>query len=78
MVGYTFKARFVEPIKLGTKRQTIRAPDDFTLVPYRGKPMADSPRYKMLGNSMAVNVMQWIGGRIDLVRGVMEEGDDTD
>jgi DNA (cytosine-5)-methyltransferase 1 len=40
-------------------------PDDFTLVPgLRGKPMADGPRYKMLGNSMAVNVMAWIGERI--------------
>lgn len=26
MVAYSFKARFVEPIRLGTKRQTIRAP----------------------------------------------------
>jgi len=40
-------------------------PDDYTLVPNpRGKPMADGPRYRMLGNSMAVNVMRWIGDRI--------------
>jgi len=39
-------------------------PDDFTLVPYRGRMMADGPRYKMLGNSMAVPVMRWIGERI--------------
>lgn len=32
--------------------------------PYNGKPAADGPRYKALGNSMAVNVMAWIGGRI--------------
>lgn len=39
-------------------------PDDYTLVANRGKPMADAPRYKALGNSMAVPVMRWIGERI--------------
>ncbi len=40
-------------------------PDDWTDIPYRGKPHApDSARYKALGNSMAVPVMQWIGKRI--------------
>lgn len=39
-------------------------PDDYTLVEYRKKPAADGPRYKSLGNSMAVNVMSWIGQRI--------------
>ena len=43
-------------------------PDDYTLIPYRGKPVADGPRYKALGNSMAVPVMAWIGRRIELVR----------
>jgi DNA (cytosine-5)-methyltransferase 1 len=42
-------------------------PDDYTLIPYRGKPAADGPRYKALGNSMAVPVMRWIGRRIQLV-----------
>lgn len=41
-------------------------PDDYTLVPHRGKPAADGNRYKALGNSMAVNVMRWIGERIAL------------
>ena len=36
-------------------------------VPYRGKPAADGPRYKALGNSMAVPVMRWIGQRIAMV-----------
>jgi len=40
-------------------------PDGYTQVPHRGKPMADGPRYKMLGNSMAVPCMAWIGRRID-------------
>lgn len=46
-------------------------PDDYTLIPYRGKPAADcadGPRYKALGNSMAVPVMRWIGERIQLYR----------
>jgi DNA (cytosine-5)-methyltransferase 1 len=42
-------------------------PDDYTLIPYRGKPAADGPRYKALGNSMAVPVMRWIGERIQMV-----------
>ena len=44
-------------------------PDGWTEIPYRGKEAKDcpmSPRYKALGNSMAVPVMQWIGERIDL------------
>ena len=38
------------------------------LIPWRGKPAdqcPDGPRYKALGNSMAVPVMRWIGRRID-------------
>lgn len=39
--------------------------DGWTDVPYKGKDHApDSPRYKALGNSMAVPVMRWIGRRI--------------
>lgn len=40
-------------------------PDDWTLVPYRGKPAADGPRYKALGNSMAVPCMAFLGRRIN-------------
>jgi len=42
-------------------------PDDYTLVEYRKKPAADGPRYRALGNSMAVPVMRWIGERIQQV-----------
>lgn len=43
-------------------------PDDYTQIPWRGKNDApDGPRYKALGNSMAVNVMEWIGSRINMV-----------
>jgi DNA (cytosine-5)-methyltransferase 1 len=49
-------------------------PDNYTLVPHRCKPAADGPRYKALGNSMAVPVMRWIGERIDMVEQVGELG----
>ena len=48
-------------------------PDNWTRIPYRGKPAEecpDTPRYKAIGNSMAVPVMRWIGERIALA----EEG----
>lgn len=41
--------------------------DDWTKVPYKGRPAEecpDTPRYKAIGNSMAVPVMRWIGERI--------------
>jgi DNA (cytosine-5)-methyltransferase 1 len=38
-------------------------PDDYTAIPGG----ADGPRYKSLGNSMAVPVMRWIGERIQKV-----------
>lgn len=42
-------------------------PDDYTAIPWRGKAAhlcPDGPRYKALGNSMAVPVMRWIGARL--------------
>lgn len=45
-------------------------PDGYTRIPYRGKPAEDcpdAPRYKALGNSMAVPVMRWIFERLDAV-----------
>ena len=44
-------------------------PDNHTRIPWRGKPEAecpDGPRYKAIGNSMAVPVMRWIGERIQI------------
>lgn len=46
-------------------------PDDFTNVPWGKKDTSpDGPRYKALGNSMAVNAMRWIGMRIQMVEDV--------
>ena len=43
-------------------------PDGFTNIPWRKKELSpDGLRYKALGNSMAVPVMQWIGDGIDIV-----------
>ena len=47
-------------------------PDDHTRIPWHGRPAddcPDGPRYKAIGNSMAVPVMRWIGERM---RQVME------
>lgn len=43
-------------------------PDGFTAIPWEGEPVArDAPRYRALGNAMAVNCMEWIGRRIEMV-----------
>lgn len=46
-------------------------PDDWTKIPYRGKSAdecPDGPRYRAVGNSMAVPVMRWIGERIEVTK----------
>jgi site-specific DNA-cytosine methylase len=45
-------------------------PDGWTAIPWKKKPAdqcPDGPRYKALGNSMAVNCMEWLGERIQAV-----------
>jgi len=49
-------------------------PDDWTKIPWRKKDAEDcpdGPRYKAIGNSMAVPVMRWIGERIQMVEEVL-------
>jgi DNA (cytosine-5)-methyltransferase 1 len=47
-------------------------PDGYTNIPWRNKPESpDGPRYKALGNSMAVPVMRWIGQRIAQVEDIL-------
>jgi DNA (cytosine-5)-methyltransferase 1 len=51
-------------------------PDGYTAIPWKNKPAdqcPDGPRYKALGNSMAVPVMRWIGERIQAVEDMMKE-----
>ncbi len=45
-------------------------PDGHTAIIYRGKPAADGPRYKALGNSWAVNCARWLGRRIEAVESI--------
>jgi DNA (cytosine-5)-methyltransferase 1 len=45
-------------------------PDHYTDIKPKGKPTPDGPRYKALGNSMAVPVMAWIGKRIQEVENI--------
>jgi len=57
-------------------------PDNWTAIPWRGRPAEacpDGPRFRALGNSMAVPVMEWIGRRIVLCDQVWREihGDDA-
>lgn len=51
--------------------------DDRCRIAWKGKPpeaCPDGPQYKAYGNSMAVNVMRWIGQRIDLMEQINRAG----
>lgn len=65
-------------IPFGCRVNPNRLADDWVKYQSRGKTKkltreectvfaADSPRYKALGNSMAVPVMRWLGERIDMI-----------
>ncbi len=48
-------------------------PDNHTRIPWRGRQAEacpDTPRYRAIGNSMAVPVMRWIGKRIERIDGI--------
>ena len=63
-VSYGMQVRRLTP----TECERLQGfPDGHTRIPWRGKgaeDCPDGPRYKALGNSMAVPVMRWIGARI--------------
>ena len=47
--------------------------DNWTQIPWRGKPAEqcpDGPRYKAIGNAMPVNVMRWLGERIEMINAI--------
>lgn len=46
-------------------------PDGWTAIRYRAKPAADGPRYKVIGNSMAVPVLRYLGERIRTVDAIL-------
>jgi DNA (cytosine-5)-methyltransferase 1 len=65
--GITLDSNIGMQVRRLTPRECERLqgfPDDHTLIPYRNKPVADGPRYKALGNSMAVPVMRHIGIKV--------------
>ncbi|WP_345956750.1 DNA cytosine methyltransferase [Pseudomonas fulva] len=59
-----------ESVRRLTPRECERLqgfPDDYTLIPYRGRVTGlcpDGPRYKAIGNSKAVPVVRWLGQRM--------------
>ncbi len=64
-VSYQTKVRRLTPIEC---ERLQGFPDNYTNIPWNGKAEApDGHRYKALGNSMAVPVMQWIGDGIDML-----------
>lgn len=70
----TGRGQPITQVPAGVRRLTPREcerlqgfPDDYTLIPWRGKPIEecpDGPRYKAIGNSKATHVVNWIGRRI--------------
>ena len=47
-------------------------PDNYTAVPYGQKILSDPARYALLGNAMSVNVIEWIGRRIQMVEDILQ------
>ncbi|RAY41191.1 phage N-6-adenine-methyltransferase [Enterobacter hormaechei subsp. oharae] len=63
-IGWGMQVRRLTPIEC---ERLQGFPDNHTLIGWRGKDAdecPDGPRYKAIGNSMAVPVMRWIGERI--------------
>ncbi len=65
--SYIQQVMSVRRITVTEAERLMGVPDGYTDVPYRGKPAADGPRYRGLGNSMAINCMAWLGYRINKV-----------
>ena len=73
-VGYKDVVRKLMPLE---SERLQGFPDNFTKIPYRNKSADDCPngvRYKALGNSMAVNVMAWIGRMVQAAQGIKVYG----
>lgn len=72
-VGYRATVRRLLPIEC---ERLMGFEDNHTLIPWKGKPESecpDSARYKACGNSMCVNVMQWLGYRIQMVENEIQK-----
>ena len=69
-----YKGRIVRKFTPRECERLMGFPDDWTLVPYRGKPREecpDGPRYTACGNSIAIPPLHWLGSRIDTVEGLL-------
>ena len=60
--------RYATPIEL---ERAQGFPDGYTDIIYKGKPISYSQRKSLIGNSMSVPVMYWIGQRIDYVNNLI-------
>lgn len=68
---YADRVRYLTPVEW---ERLQGFPDNYTRIPYRGKPADQCPdghRYAALGNSMAVPVMRWLGERLQTVDNLM-------
>ena len=66
-VGWQSTVRKLLPVEC---ERLMGFPDNHTRISWKGKPekeCPDAPRYKACGNSMCVNVMAWVGRRIQEV-----------
>lgn len=66
-VGWQATVRRLLPVEC---ERLMGFPDNHTRIPWKGLPeeeCPDAPRYKACGNSMCVNVMSWVGQRIQMM-----------
>lgn len=56
----------VRRLTLTECERLMGVPDGYTAIMFRGKPAADGPRYRALGNAFAIPVVRWIARRIAL------------
>ena len=83
-IGWQATVRKLLPVEC---ERLMGFPDNHTRISWKGKPAEecpDAPRYKACGNSMCVNVMAWIGHRIQEVEesiasrdAILKTGDQT-
>ena len=69
-VMHAMQVRRLTPVEC---ERLMGFPDGHTAIPHKGKPAADGPRYKALGNSWAVNCARWIGERIEAVEAIAQQ-----
>jgi len=68
-IAYDMAVRRILPIEA---ERLMGFPDNWTQFGEHGEEVADGPRYRMLGNSIAVPVVEWIAGRMLAVNSYME------